>query len=181
MLIEYRHHQAGGRDLNRVRLTGFSIPVGGVDWEYIEGDKQVVRRVLTFMEDRRVLFEHHSREDCEPCRLSTEAIREYLTIEIPNAQHGGPVERSLRRMRDAARTFARAAGMYSTNFVNDDGYFQARLRASPMTEAAASARYSPRRVWTTRRAECYRDTGTVVTLCTAVPCCPGAGWQRIAP
>lgn len=39
-------------------MTGFSLPVvgGGVSWDTVEGTNAAARRVLTFLEDRRVLF-----------------------------------------------------------------------------------------------------------------------------
>ena len=40
----------------RRRLTGFSLPWGGIQWENTEGDEDVARQTIQFLEDRRVLF-----------------------------------------------------------------------------------------------------------------------------
>ena len=44
------------------RLTGFSIPVFGVSWNPPEPEVAVARRVLAFLEDRRVLFNPYHLE-----------------------------------------------------------------------------------------------------------------------
>ena len=59
------------------RATG----VGGfgfsVNWEKVPGDKEVARRVVTFLEDRRLLFGERHREDELHCVLSATEIRKF--------------------------------------------------------------------------------------------------------
>lgn len=38
------------------RLAGFSTPIFGVQWNPSEPQRAVARRVIAFLEDRRVLF-----------------------------------------------------------------------------------------------------------------------------
>ncbi len=39
------------------RLTGFSTPIGGLSWQPATLDVEVARRVLIFLEDRKVLYD----------------------------------------------------------------------------------------------------------------------------
>ncbi|WP_139165767.1 DUF6650 family protein [Chromobacterium amazonense] len=38
------------------RITGFSIPIFGIQWNPPEAECAAAKRVLTFLEDRRVLY-----------------------------------------------------------------------------------------------------------------------------
>lgn len=38
------------------RLAGISTPIGGVSWQPAELELSAARRVVTFLEDRRVLY-----------------------------------------------------------------------------------------------------------------------------
>jgi hypothetical protein len=70
----------------RRRMTGFSIPVigGGLSWTPTEGTKAVARRVLTFLEDRRVLYNPYWSEEAGHCVESVLDVRRMLTTEIGN-------------------------------------------------------------------------------------------------
>lgn len=54
------------------RLTGGGIGPVSLQWEYIEANRDVVRRVVTAIEDKAVLYEYDNREDAEFCRLSAQ-------------------------------------------------------------------------------------------------------------
>lgn len=86
------------------RLTGISSPIFGVSWNPPAADVTVARRVVSFLEDRRVLYADESIEVVEHCVRSVIEIRHYLTSEI---QHLGESELSgsLRAMRAACRKF----------------------------------------------------------------------------
>lgn len=64
------------------RLTGFSTPIFGVQWNPPESQRAVARRVIAFMEDRRVLFVPSEMESPEHCVQSILRIREALTQEL---------------------------------------------------------------------------------------------------
>jgi Family of unknown function (DUF6650) len=49
------------------RLTGISVPVFGVSWNPPEADRAVVKRVVAFLEDRRVLYAPSEMEVPEHC------------------------------------------------------------------------------------------------------------------
>ena len=91
-------------DLAR-RLTGISTPVIGVSWEPSESDTAVARRVLAFLEDRRVLYEPSEKEVPEHCVQSVLQIRETLTEELGRLDTGSTLLESLRAMRAACRKF----------------------------------------------------------------------------
>jgi hypothetical protein len=63
------------------------------------------RRVLTFLEDRRVLRNVSVREDVENCVQSVLKIREYLTAELSKLDSESELGQSLRAMRAACRKF----------------------------------------------------------------------------
>ena len=110
-------------------LTGFGVGSVSLQWQYVEANRDVVRRVVTALEDARVLYGSTSREDYEYCRLSADKIRRLLTLEIPNVKEGGEVERAFRKMRVAARDFVSAAGSRSEFFAEDYSYFHQCLAA----------------------------------------------------
>ncbi|MGD0064613.1 MAG: DUF6650 family protein [Streptosporangiaceae bacterium] len=66
----------------RVRITGVSTPWLGVSWEYRESDADVVRRVFSFLEDRRVLYEPLNAQIFFYVGQSASEIRQMLTREL---------------------------------------------------------------------------------------------------
>jgi hypothetical protein len=99
----------------RYRLTGLSLPWLGAQWERVPGDKEVAQQIITFLENRRVLFGERHLEDEMHCVRSANEIRHFLTPQISAARSAELVE-SLRAMRAAARRFADAAGPDARNF-----------------------------------------------------------------
>jgi hypothetical protein len=65
-----------------IRITGVSVPWGfGVSWEYRESDASIVRRVLTFLEGRRILYEPLNTQIFNYVGQSATDIKEMLTQE----------------------------------------------------------------------------------------------------
>jgi hypothetical protein len=87
------------------RLTGFSTPIAGVQWEHRDGDHEVVRRVLNALEDRRVLFAQYGAEVPEHCILSAIQIRKILTDEMNTRGISKGLERSLKDLRAVFAAF----------------------------------------------------------------------------
>jgi hypothetical protein len=96
------------KDLRR-RLTGFSVPVvgGGASWATVEGTKASARRVLTFLEDRRVLFNPYWAEQAAECVASVIDVRRMLTDEIGALADDETLVPHLQTMRAACRQFPR--------------------------------------------------------------------------
>lgn len=64
------------------RLTGLSTPVFGVSWGPLEPEIDVARRVIAYLEDRRVLYNPGELEVPEHCVESVLDIRRTLTREL---------------------------------------------------------------------------------------------------
>jgi hypothetical protein len=84
---------------------GFSL-----NWEKVPGDEQVAKRVLTYLEDRRLLFGIRHSGDELHCVQSANEIRHFLTGQLTDAKTGRSLADSLRAMRAAFRAFVDAAG-----------------------------------------------------------------------
>lgn len=92
------------------RITGFSVPVFGLQWNPPDAECVVARRVLTFLEDRRVLFVPSEMEIPFHGVQSVLHIREFLTAELGGLSGEGQLTQSLRAMRAACRKFLDAVG-----------------------------------------------------------------------
>jgi uncharacterized protein DUF6650 len=87
------------------RLTGFSIPVFGVSWNPPAAEVTVARKVIAFLEDRRVLYNPYDMEDSGHCISSVIEIRQFLTGEFGNLTDQDGLAANLRAMRAACRKF----------------------------------------------------------------------------
>ena len=88
------------------RITGISVPICGISWTPPEAEVTVARRVLAFLEDRRVLYVLWNLEVPEACNSSVLEIRRYLTSEIQRlGDNSEELAGSLRAMRAACRKF----------------------------------------------------------------------------
>ena len=90
------------------RLTGISCPVFGVSWNPPEAERGIARRVVTFLEDRRVLYVDSEMEVPRHCVESVLRVREQLTDEIARLPEDAELAQSLRAMRAACRKFLTA-------------------------------------------------------------------------
>lgn len=92
------------------RITGFSSPVFGVSWNPPEPEVTAARRVIAFLEDRRVLFIPSEMEVPDHCVQSVLEIRRVLTDEVGRSTGESDLVQSLRAMRAACRKFLDAVG-----------------------------------------------------------------------
>ncbi|WP_233842929.1 DUF6650 family protein [Dyella sp. 2HG41-7] len=92
------------------RITGISVPVFGIQWNPPEAEIVVARRVLAFLEDRRVLYVPSEMEVPEHGVQSALRIREFLTSELGRLTGEGQLAQSLRAMRAACRKFLDTVG-----------------------------------------------------------------------
>lgn len=93
------------------RITGLSIPVFGMQWNPPEAERAVARRVLAFLEDRRVLYNPTEMEMPGHCVASVQRIREFLTSEIGKLDADKEIAQSLRAMRAACLKFMNTVGV----------------------------------------------------------------------
>ena len=87
------------------RLTGISSPIFGVSWNPPEAERSVAKRVITSLEDRRVLYSPSELEMPDHCVQSVIGIRRSLTTEIAKLEEKSDISASLRALRAACRKF----------------------------------------------------------------------------
>ncbi|MDR3751513.1 MAG: hypothetical protein P4K94_08515 [Terracidiphilus sp.] len=93
------------------RLTGISTPLGGASWQPAEMEVATARRVIAFLEDRRVLFEPSEMEVPSHCVHSVIEIRHRLSDELGKLDgNGSELAASLRAMRAGCRKFLERVG-----------------------------------------------------------------------
>lgn len=92
------------------RITGISVPVFGIEWNPPEAERAIAKRVLTFLEDRRVLYVPSEMEIPSYGVHSVIEIRGFLTSELGQLTSEGQLEKCLRGMRAACRKFLDAVG-----------------------------------------------------------------------
>jgi len=93
------------------RLTGIATPLGGVSWQTSELEVSSPRRVVAFLEDRRVLYAPEEMEDTSHCVHSVIEIRHFLTSELGKLDGSSEFSASLRAMRAACRKFLDRVGV----------------------------------------------------------------------
>ena len=87
------------------RLTGFSIPIFGVQWNPPIDERKVVRRLIRALEDRRVLFVPLNLEEPRQVTDSVLEIRGLLTTALQDVPDDSAAAGPLRAMRAACRRF----------------------------------------------------------------------------
>ena len=92
------------------RLNGISTPIFGVSWTPPTADVSVVRRVISFIEDRRVLYAYYPEEVPDQCIDSVVQIRLFLTEVIGEGSVRQQIEGPLRNMRAWCRRFLERVG-----------------------------------------------------------------------
>ena len=87
------------------RITGFSTPVFGISWKPPKPEVVTARRVLAFLEDRRVLYNPYHLEVAEQCVQSVLEIRRFLTDVVGELEADSKLGEHLRAIRAACRAF----------------------------------------------------------------------------
>ena len=92
------------------KITGFSTPIFGIQWQPPHRERVIAERVLTFLEDKRVLYPQninynlvHMKSDY-PIK-SVLQIREYLTKEMQGIPRDCNLHKILNEMRKTCRLF----------------------------------------------------------------------------
>lgn len=86
------------------RITGLSCPIFGVSWNPPEASVAVARRIVTVLEDKRVLYAPDEVEVPEHCVQSILEIRRFLTQELAQLD-GGDIADCIRALRSTCRKF----------------------------------------------------------------------------
>lgn len=87
------------------RITGFSVPFFGVSWNPPAAEVTVARRVIQFLEDRRVLYNPYHLEVPGDCVHSVVEIRKFITAELGNLNPDSELVPHLRSIRATCRKF----------------------------------------------------------------------------
>jgi hypothetical protein len=87
------------------RLTGISCPIFGISWNPPASERDLARRVIAFLEDRRVLYNPSEMEMPEHCVHSVIEIRHYITSELQKIDEDTEIAKKLRAMRAGCRKF----------------------------------------------------------------------------
>ena len=87
------------------KITGFSCPIFGVSWNPTKLEINTARRIITFLEDRRVLYNPYELEMPRHCQESVIEIRHFLTKQLYDTDRESELGKILRGMRAACRKF----------------------------------------------------------------------------
>jgi hypothetical protein len=91
-------------------LTGFSTPIFGVSWNPPETDRDVVRKIVTFLEDRRALYNPYDMEMPEYVARSILEIRKEITSILKNIDDNPEISPQLRAIRIACQKYLDGIG-----------------------------------------------------------------------
>jgi hypothetical protein len=114
------------------RLTGISCPVAGISWIPPTDEKDKARRLLTFLEDRRALYQTYDMEAGPYVVKSILEIRERLTSDLGDVSKSSVLGESILAMRAACRGF-----LNKTQRTERHGYFMDALIISALGELRA--------------------------------------------
>jgi hypothetical protein len=87
------------------RVTGISTPIFGMSWNPPESERAVSKRIISQLEDRRVLYKPSEMEVPEYCVTSVIQIRQMLSLELGSLDDKSVLAKSVRAMRSACRKF----------------------------------------------------------------------------
>lgn len=87
------------------RITGISFPIFGISWNPQTLEVDVARKVITYLEDRRVLYNPYELESPNYCIQSILQIREFLTEQLFGIKNDSELGATIRAMRAACRKF----------------------------------------------------------------------------
>ena len=87
------------------RITGVPTPIGGIQWEPPEDERKITRAFVTFLEDRRVLFNPFHLEIEHQVIDSLIKIRETATGTLRELPEGSKAVGPIKAIRAACRRF----------------------------------------------------------------------------
>jgi hypothetical protein len=108
------------------QLTGISTPLVGVLWQPTDLEVSAARRVIAFLEDRRVLYAPEEMEVASHCVGSAMEVRRFLSGELGKLDSKSEFTASLRAMRAACRKFLNRVGVDGrevTLYANHHGHW----------------------------------------------------------
>jgi len=103
-MSKIRRAKLKGKQLAR-RLTGISTPIGGLSWTPPVDERDVAKKLLTFLEDRRALFMPYNMEVGPYVVDSILEIRLRLTEDLEQISRSSILGESIAAMRASCRKF----------------------------------------------------------------------------
>jgi hypothetical protein len=87
------------------RITGVSLPIFGISWNPPTPEREIVREVFVFLEDRRALYNDYPHEIDHQVAASVLAIRSELTAALKRLPESSTAAAPIRAMRAACREY----------------------------------------------------------------------------
>ncbi|HZO98631.1 MAG TPA: DUF6650 family protein [Gaiellaceae bacterium] len=105
------------------RVSGVTTPVGGVSWTPSPSERDELRRLVVFLEDRRALFDPYNIEATVLVEHSVQEIRAELTKVLQRMGETSRAGEPLRTMRAACQRYLSQASGF-----RDEPYWHRRPR-----------------------------------------------------
>lgn len=116
------------------KITGFTTPVFGISWEPPKNEAETAKSVVTYLEDRRVLYNPMELESPQHCISSVIEIRHFLTAKLETLDQNRELAKNLRTMRSACRKFLDATQRFDRGQHFLDGNYHSRVFGSYLGE-----------------------------------------------
>ena len=100
----------------RWRITGLTVPWFGLQWEYLDGDAEIARRVISILEDKRMLWTPYADEVHEHVLESAGRVRDALTEQINTKGIGLELATLLKQLRKLFANFMTPQTRYDSDF-----------------------------------------------------------------
>lgn len=124
----------------RIKSLSLSLTGAGVGWEVDASELRAVRKLIVFLEDRRVLFNPHHLEMRREVEISIDDIRSQCTELIHSVDEKSPAASAARGIRSACRKFLDFPRLdIGGGYATDNGFLVAlgEFRASVGLHVAA--------------------------------------------
>lgn len=134
----------------KIRFKGMSALGFGASWDLSNADRDAVRGMLTFLEDRRVLYVPQNLEVYGDVERSVHEIRRRCTDALTAISERAPARKPIQAIRAACRRFLEEPPKFGNlmprhfgHFADEAGFFVAlgELRASVGAQIANLASY----------------------------------------
>ena len=103
------------------RITGISTPIFGVSWSPTTLEREIARKTLDYLSDKRVLFNPYAFEIPEYCVSSVKDIRQHLSTQLSVLPDDSELKQSFRAMRASCRRFLDRSDTVWTGKVREKG------------------------------------------------------------
>lgn len=109
-------------EIARTRITGVSTPWLGASWNPPQSQKEIAKKLITFLEDRRVLYNPSYLESPSHCVTSIIEIRKFLTDLLISLDENTDLGIAIRTIRAACRKFLDTISHYESSDTHEYRY-----------------------------------------------------------